>query len=295
MSVSKAELLRVLKATRVTADTRYGVTVEKQTTAETGYASTYVVKQNGTQVGAKINIPKDFLVKSAEVKTVTAADKASDGVFENNANFAVDDTYIDFVINTVDASETAQHIYLNVNELVDVYTAGNGIDITSNEISVVVDSNNARGLSVTANGLALAAAVASTSGVGGSAGAMTAADKEKLDGIAAGANAYTHPTLSGGSALTGVETADVTPAFGGTVSISQVATDTAGHVTSLTTRTITIPSAVAVANVMSGDTITTAGSAGLMSAADKTILDSLQASADETITDQEIAAIFVDD
>ena len=40
------------------------VTVEKQAQAETGYAHTYVVKQNNTQVGVKINIPKDFLVKS---------------------------------------------------------------------------------------------------------------------------------------------------------------------------------------------------------------------------------------
>ena len=49
------------------------VTVEKQTTAETGYAATYVIKQGAegseSQVGVKINIPKDFLVKSGEVKT----------------------------------------------------------------------------------------------------------------------------------------------------------------------------------------------------------------------------------
>ena len=41
----------------------YEVTVEKQASAETGYAHTYVIKQNNVQVGQKINIPKDFLVK----------------------------------------------------------------------------------------------------------------------------------------------------------------------------------------------------------------------------------------
>lgn len=67
------------------------------------------------------------------------------------------------------------------NADVTAYTAGNGIDISSHAVSAVVDSNNARGLSVGANGLALAAATPSTSGVGGTDGAMTAADKEKLN------------------------------------------------------------------------------------------------------------------
>ena len=49
------------------------VTVEQQSTAETGYLTTYVVKQNGTQVGSKINIPKDYLVKSATVETCDTA------------------------------------------------------------------------------------------------------------------------------------------------------------------------------------------------------------------------------
>ena len=44
------------------------VTVVEQSTAESGFAKTYVVKQNGVQVGSKINIPKDFLVKSASVQ-----------------------------------------------------------------------------------------------------------------------------------------------------------------------------------------------------------------------------------
>lgn len=69
------------------------------------------------------------------------------------------------------------------NADVTAYTAGNGVNVTNHVISAVVDTANANGLSVGANGLAMSAATASTSGVGGSNGAMLATDKEKLDSI----------------------------------------------------------------------------------------------------------------
>lgn len=90
------------------------VTVEKQQTAETGYAATYVVKQNSTQVGSKINIPKDFLVKSGEVKTAAAADLTTLG-----NGYAAGDKYIDFVINTKGNDGTDEHMYINVKDLVE--------------------------------------------------------------------------------------------------------------------------------------------------------------------------------
>ena len=100
--------------------------------------------------------------------------------------------------------------------------------------------------------------VATTSGNG----LMSATDKTKLDGIDEGANAYTHPSYT---AQTGPETANATPAFGGTFSIGQVATDSSGHVTGITSRTVTIPNSVA-----------STSAAGLMSAADKTKLDGIE-------------------
>ena len=107
-------------------DIEGAVTVEKQATAETGYAATYVIKQGATgsesQVGVKINIPKDFLVRSGEVKTATSADLATLG-----SGYTAGDKYIDFVINTEDASETPEHIYINVKDLVEdtTYSADN--------------------------------------------------------------------------------------------------------------------------------------------------------------------------
>ena len=98
------------------------VTLSARATAETGYATTYDLHQGGVLKGS-INIPKDFLVKSASVSTVTAADKAADGKFENDSNFEIGDKYIDFVVNSKDATASDEHIYLNVKDLVDVYTA----------------------------------------------------------------------------------------------------------------------------------------------------------------------------
>lgn len=280
MAVAKSELLRVLKVVRQNNDTRYNVTVEKQSTAESGYAATYVVKENGVQKGEKINIPKDYLVKAAEVKTVTTADTPVTG-------YTVGQKYIDFTVNTVGGDGNASHLYILVDDLMQPLKSGNGIIVgDDNTISVSVDSSNANGLSAGAGGVALATVTASTSGVGGSNGAMTAADKEKLDGIDTGANAYTHPSYT---ATTGAETADATPAFGGTVSVSQVTSDSTGHVTGQTTRTITIPNATVVAATSGAG-----GSNGLMTAADKEILDNLQSNSNETVTDGEIAAIFVD-
>lgn len=155
--------------------------VAKQATAETGFLSTYYLTKDGAQVGEKINIPKDFLVNSADIKTVETADTPYEGA-------QVGDLYIDFVINSKSADDTASHVYLPVNELVDAYTGGNGIEVSAqNLISAKIDTANANGLGVTAAGFKLDVATAST------AGAMSAADKAKLNGIAEGANNYTHP------------------------------------------------------------------------------------------------------
>lgn len=93
------------------------------------------------------------------------------------------------------------------------------------------------------------------------AGLMSASDKSKLNGIANNANNYTHPSYTG---YTGQPTSNQSPGFGGSFSVSQVTTNSYGHVTGMTTRTVTIPSAVA-----------TTSSNGLMSAGDKSKLSGI--------------------
>lgn len=92
------------------------VTLEEQTVAETGYCATYVIKQGGVALSPKINIPKDYLVKSASVETCTEK-----GV--PLASLDVGDLYLDFVINTVEGTGNIQHLYIDVSDLTDVYTA----------------------------------------------------------------------------------------------------------------------------------------------------------------------------
>ena len=155
------------------------ISMARKATANDGFTASYELTVDGVATGDVINIPKDYLVKSASVDTVVAADKAAGGKFENDTGFAVGDKYLDFVINTkADGDSTVEndtHIYINVADLAHIYTAGNGIDVNANDvISIVIDPNNANGLSVGANGIALAQATDSVTG------AMTAADHVKL-------------------------------------------------------------------------------------------------------------------
>lgn len=158
--------------------------IKKLEAAETGFAATYKLLEGETEVGASINIPKDYIVKSAELKI--CADKNDPQV-----GFAVGDKYIDFTINTKDgeAGTTGEsHIYLNVKDLVDVYTSGTGIDVSKdNKISVKVVANN--GLSVDTDGIKLGTAGKDADAETYHAGAMSAAAAEKLAGVEAGAQA----------------------------------------------------------------------------------------------------------
>lgn len=108
------------------------VTITEQGTAETGYAKTYVISQGGSALNTKINIPKDFLVKSGQVRTVSTADDPVEG-------YEVGDKYIDFVINTTDDSETDEHMYILVSDLVEdtTYTAdGTTLQLSNGQFSV---------------------------------------------------------------------------------------------------------------------------------------------------------------
>lgn len=134
------------------------------------YAAIYHLTKNGTNTGAAINIPKDLFVKSGEIVDNPTGQPAG--------------KYIKLTLQNQD-----EPIYINVADLVDAYTEGNGITIsTTNEISAKVVAAN--GLSVGATGIAMALATTDA------AGAMSSADKGKLDLIDEGATANTI-TLNG--------------------------------------------------------------------------------------------------
>ena len=142
--------------------------------------ATYHLTKNGENVGTPIDIPKDYLVKDAQLKTATGDDASG---------FPAGTEYIDFTINAKDGQGSESHIYLNVASLAVVYSAGDGITIDdSNKISVKIVASN--GLSVDTDGIKLAVATTTTGG------AMSSADKTKLNGIDTGATNNTI-TLNG--------------------------------------------------------------------------------------------------
>ena len=146
--------------------------IEKQETAEDGYVHSYRLKKTvgdeSSYVGDVINIPKDMVLESATLETVT----------EENVPYlgaAVGDPYIHMVFN----DDPASTIDVAVKNLVDTYTAGEGIAIVDNVISVKIAAAS-NGL-VAVDGGALSIALATVN----SAGAMSAEDKAALDALTA--------------------------------------------------------------------------------------------------------------
>ena len=123
-----------------------------------GHFKTYEIFQGGASLG-KIDIPKDMVVSSG-------------GVIETGGT-----KYVRlYIANT----NPQQHVDIAVSDLAHVYTQGDGIEISSSDvISAKVVAQN--GLSVDSNGIKLSVATTEA------AGAMSAADKLKLDGVASGA------------------------------------------------------------------------------------------------------------
>lgn len=172
------------------------ISVVKKTTANEGYLTSYQVTVDGTAVGVDIDIPKDYLVKSASVEIVEEADKPYSGA-------VVGEKYIDFVVNTKDsdAEGTKSHIYIPIKDIVTAYTQGDGIEISgSNVVSLKIDTANANGLDVTSAGLKLGVATDSL------AGAMSAADHTRLSGMSDGANKVEASQTPGKIKIDGVET-----------------------------------------------------------------------------------------
>ena len=144
-------------------------TIEKQATAEDGFAATYrlkkVVGEESAYVGDAINIAKDLVLQSATLEVVT-----EDGVPYGGA--VVGDPYIKMVFNNADAS----NLYIPVKGLVDTYSAGDGIEIVDNKISVKL-ADVTHGLVAVNGALALNLATRHYDG------AMSKEDKKIVDSI----------------------------------------------------------------------------------------------------------------
>lgn len=134
------------------------------------YAAIYHLTKDGSNIGEPINIPKDLFVKEGKIVDNPPGQPAG--------------KYIELTLQN-----QTDPIYINVADLVDAYTSGNGITIsTSNVISANVVAAN--GLSVDSGGIKMGLASDSANG------AMSSGDFSKLSGIDTGATANTI-TLNG--------------------------------------------------------------------------------------------------
>lgn len=108
------------------------VTLTALNEATAGMLKTYELTQYGKSLG-KIDIPKDFLVKSGSVKTVKKEDEPYSGA-------VIGDKYIELVINSKDSTTSTGDtaLYIPAKDLVDVYT---GVKGTKIEVTVHPDTN----------------------------------------------------------------------------------------------------------------------------------------------------------
>lgn len=114
-----------------------------------GMASQYklVGKDGNTALGVTIDIAKDQFLKSAEfIASASEEDHTAD------ETVVVGDPYLKFTFQTTDVDKV---VYVSVKSLVDVYTAGNGINVAGNAISIKLDPNGESYLTVGAEGLKL--------------------------------------------------------------------------------------------------------------------------------------------
>lgn len=140
------------------------------------YAAVYYLTKNGVNTGVAINIPKDLFVESGEIVTNPSGQPAG--------------KYLKLVLQNQD-----EPIYINVADLVDAYTSGLGITIsTNNEISIKIVAGN--GLSADTDGIKMATVTTTING------AMLSSDKVKLDGIENGAQKNTVTGVKGDNETT---------------------------------------------------------------------------------------------
>lgn len=285
--------------------------------SQTAYAKVYKIYQGSegsaalpdeSELIGTINVPKDMVVEEGTVVDITYDEtegKLYDGATDvttiikgsGTASAADAGKYIKLVI----ANATNDKLYIKATDLVDIYTAGNGLTLSNGEFSVVVNSSAANGLSVGSNGLELAVATTTT------AGAMSAADKAKLDaadvtaytagngidvtnheisatvvaanGLSVGANGIAMAVVTAATSGVGGANGAMTAADKEKLDNADVTAYTAGNGIDITSHAVTAVVDSTNANGLSVGTdgialaAATQSAAGAMSAADKTKLD----------------------
>ena len=213
----------------------------------------------GVKVGTNLSISNGVL--SATDTTYNVATTSANGLMSSG-----DKSKLNGIATGAEVNQNA------FSKIAIESTIGSGnieADSKTDTLTIVAGQNIVLTPDSTNDKLTIAATYARTTATTSEDGLMSSSDKSKLDGIAANANNYSHPTYT---ARTGKPTANATPKFGETFTVSQITSDGTGHVTGATDRTIQIPSSTA-----------TTSAAGLMSASDKTKLNGIASNAQENV------------
>lgn len=217
----------VLRGCYFVASSNITITVDASNvfaSAEEGETGTQVVEAGDWIIYSSINTGVNqwgIINNTYRLATTTVAglmsstDKSKLDGIAANANNYTHPSYTQISVNATDNG-------INIIDAVSVDTSGHVTSVSTRNLSAATTSAN---------------------------GVMSSTDKTKLDGIATGANNYVHPAYT---ALTQTTT--------GVDVIQTVTTDSTGHLTALTKRTL--PTA-------------TTSATGVMSAADKTKLDGI--------------------
>lgn len=218
------------------------VTLTTETTPTSGMLKTYNIKQGGSSIG-KIDIPKDFLVKSGSIVT---------GTWNNNTftpSTSGTDKALALVINSKDSGATDETLYINVKDLVDVYTAGDGVAISNANVVSVNYNTSDKYLTISDGKLA-------TKGI--DAAISTATDAVSISGgNTATTGKYVSAVNASGKKIT-VTTADL-PTLAkvdnptGSGIATQVITGITVNGHTITTSSAHVPSVTAGAGIVVGD------------------------------------------
>jgi len=154
------------------------LTISLTTSSDPGdYAKVYELKQGGNLIGT-IDIPKDIVIKEGKL----VYGKWEGNEFNENTEeiHYGDEPAIKLVLNNDSI------IYINAKDLVDVYTAGNGINIENNVISIKYNAHSEEFLVVDEDGIRVEGIQAAID-----AKVEEVADRERLeasDGISIASN-----------------------------------------------------------------------------------------------------------
>ena len=174
---------------------------EDKDTTYTAKADDKVLKLTGTEFSTELNLVYNNNrisltgINGEEIAGFDASAFVEDGVL-NNVTYDAENDKLIFVWNIIESTDEDGTIHyktieVNVKDLVDVYTAGNGLDLTDNKFSVKIAEGSEAFLSVDANGLKLSGVQSAIDTAKQGAIDAAAEAAKKYDSKAEAADVYT--------------------------------------------------------------------------------------------------------